>query len=130
MGNRVMARWAAVCAFVLAGSTAALAQDYIGSSGTGQWVTPPSNAVDLGLIGDDSVFNMNSNTPCKNAGFPPFPISFYGRNFSTATDFSIVTNGFITLGNTAPSSGCCSPFASTNPPFTTGNTYDGAIAHA
>ena len=130
MGNRVMPHAAAVLGIFVAASASAFAQDYQVSSGTGNWVSPPSNAVDLGLTGDDSVFNMNSNTPWKNASFPPFPISYYGRNFDQPSQFSIVTNGFITLGNSAPSSGCCSPFAGASPPFASGNTYDGAIALA
>ena len=129
MGNRVMPHWAGVFAFVLVGSATALAQDYAVSSGTGLWVAPPSNAVDLGLTGDDSGFLMSSNTPWTNAKFPPFPISYYGRNFTTASQFGIMTNGYVQLGGTT-SSGCCSPFAGASPPFTSGNTYDGTIAIA
>jgi hypothetical protein len=129
MGNRVIACWVGVCAFVVAGSATAFAQDYVVSSATGQWVAPPSNAVDLGLIGDDSAFIMSSNTPWTNAGFPPFPISYYGRNFSSSSQFAIMTNGYLQLGGTT-SSGCCSPFGSTTPPAASGTTYDGFISLA
>src|SRR5262245_1664267 len=129
MGNRVMPHWAAVCAFVLAGSTAAFAQDYVVSSGSGLWVSPPSNAADLLITGDDSGYIMSSNTAWNNAGFPPFPISYYGRNFTSASQFAIMTNGYIQLGGTT-SSGCCSPFAGGSPPFASGNSYDGFISMA
>ena len=129
MGYRVTPHAAGVCAFLLAASSAAFAQDYTVSSATGLWVTPPSNKVDLNLIGDDSGFIMSSNTPWTNAQFPPFPISYYGRNFTSASQFAIMTNGYIQLGGTS-SSGCCSPFAGLSPPVATGNTYDGFISLA
>src|SRR5262245_17982040 len=129
MGDRVTAHVVGICVFLFAASSAAFAQDYTVSTATGQWVTPPSNAVNLGISGDDSGFIMSSNTAWTNAQFPPFPISYYGRNFTTTSQFAIMTNGYILLGGTS-SSGCCSPFAGLSPPVATGNTYDGFIALA
>ena len=96
----------AAAAVLVFSAGAAWAQDYTVTAVSNKWVTPPASKVDLAITGDDSQYAMSSNTAWNANSFPPFPLSYYGKTFTT---LSIACNGFVQMGTTSIGGGCCSP---------------------
>lgn len=86
----------ATMAVLLGFSATALAQDYTVTATSGQWATPPANASDFGLVGDDANKLMD-----RSNGFPAFDISYFGANY---TSMRVCTNGYVQFGSQSTTS--------------------------
>jgi hypothetical protein len=117
---RLIRTWGA-WAFAAVAATTAVAQDYVVTSTSNQWVNPPTGATSIRNVMNGGIYPYDEYGGVVSL---PMAVNYYGTSY---TSVFVHANGYVQFGSTYNPNSTQYSFTF---PFGSGNVYDGVCAVA